>query len=66
MPTKRTGRRRVRRDWRMPDGLRAEIEPPLPPRKPHPLGCHNPRVGDRAASGRRSSSGCGPAADGTR
>lgn len=21
----------------------------LPPRKPHPLGCHNPRVSDRAA-----------------
>jgi putative transposase len=28
----------------------AEIEPLLPPRKPHPLGCHNPRVSDRAAT----------------
>jgi hypothetical protein len=27
----------------------AQIEPLLPPRKPHPLGCHNPRVSDRAA-----------------
>ena len=39
----------VRRTWRTPDALRAEIEPLLPPRKPHPLGCHNPRVDDRRA-----------------
>jgi transposase len=25
------------------------MEPLLPARKPHPLGCHNPRVPDRAA-----------------
>ena len=35
--------------WRIPDGLWAKIEPLLPPRKPHPLGCHNPRVPDRRA-----------------
>lgn len=40
---------RVRRDWRMPDELWERIEPLLPPRKPHPLGCHRPRVDDRAA-----------------
>jgi len=37
------------RFWRTPDALWAEIEPLLPPRKPHPLGCHNPRVDDRRA-----------------
>ncbi len=35
--------------WRIPDALWAEMEPLLPPRKPHPLGCHNPRVDDRKA-----------------
>ena len=40
---------RVRRDWRIPDQLWEQIEPLLPPGKPHPLGCHNPRVSDRAA-----------------
>lgn len=40
---------KVRRDWRMPDALWAELEPLLPPGKPHPLGCHNPRVADRRA-----------------
>jgi transposase len=35
--------------WRLPDKLWAQMEPLLPPRKPHPLGCHNPRVSDRAA-----------------
>lgn len=35
--------------WRIPDGLWAKIEPLLPPRKPHPLGCHNPRIPDRRA-----------------
>ena len=41
----------VERDdgWRIPDVLWAQIEPLLPPRKPHPLGCHNPRVPDRDA-----------------
>src|SRR5215211_5574470 len=43
-------RRRVRDDgWRLPDALWAEMEPLLPPRPKHPLGCHNPRVPDRAA-----------------
>jgi transposase len=35
--------------WRIPDELWKQIEPLLPPRKPHPLGCHNPRVDDRRA-----------------
>jgi transposase len=39
----------VRRDWRIPDELWAPIQPLLPPRKTHPLGCHRPRVDDRRA-----------------
>jgi transposase len=35
--------------WRLPDALWEQMEPLLPPRKPHPLGCHNPRVNDRSA-----------------
>jgi len=35
--------------WRLPDSLWTRIEPLLPPRKEHPLGCHNPRVPDRNA-----------------
>lgn len=35
--------------WRIPDELWSDIEPLLPPPKPHPLGCHNPRVPNRAA-----------------
>lgn len=35
--------------WRLPDEIWGQMEPLLPPRKPHPLGCHNPRVSDRAA-----------------
>src|SRR3954453_21949344 len=46
----RKTRRRVRDDgWRLPDALWAKMEPLLPPRPRHPLGCHNPRVPDRAA-----------------
>ena len=45
-----TTRRRVRDDgWRLPDALWAKMEPLLPARPKHPLGCHNPRVPDRAA-----------------
>jgi transposase len=33
----------------MPDELWERIVPLLPPRKPHPLGCHRPRVEDRQA-----------------
>ncbi len=40
---------KVRRDWRIPDELWEHIQPLLPPRKPHPLGCHRPRVDDRQA-----------------
>ena len=36
-------------DWRIPDELWWEMERLLPARKKHPLGCHNPRVPDRAA-----------------
>jgi putative transposase len=35
--------------WRMPDWLWEQVEPILPPRPEHPLGCHNPRVPDRDA-----------------
>ncbi len=35
--------------WRLPDELWAVMEPLIPPCKPHPLGCHNPRVSDRDA-----------------
>ena len=35
--------------WRIPEWLWAKIEPLLPPRPPHPLGCHRPRVPDRDA-----------------
>ena len=47
---RKTTKRRVRDDgWRLPDVLWAKIEPLLPARPKHPLGCHNPRVPDRAA-----------------
>src|SRR5687768_2546857 len=39
----------IRRDWRIPDAVWEQIEPLLPPAKPHPLGCHNPRVDNRRA-----------------
>src|ERR1700691_7776 len=35
--------------WRIPDVLWQQLEPLLPSGKPHPLGCHNPRVPDRPA-----------------
>ncbi len=35
--------------WRIPDELWEQMEPLLPPRPPHPLGCHRPRVPDRDA-----------------
>jgi transposase len=35
--------------WRIPEDLWVRIESLLPPRKPHPLGCHRPRVDDRKA-----------------
>ena len=35
--------------WRIPDPLWERIEPLLPARPLHPLGCHNPRVPDRKA-----------------
>src|SRR2546425_6289907 len=35
--------------WRMPEEVWARMEPLLPPRPAHPLGCHNPRVPDRDA-----------------
>jgi putative transposase len=41
----------VNRDdgWRVPDAVWERIEPLLPERPSHPLGCHNPRVPDRDA-----------------
>ena len=45
-----TTKQPVRDDgWRLPDALWDEMEPLLPPRPAHPLGCHNPRVPDRSA-----------------
>src|SRR5438067_432330 len=35
--------------WRIPDRVWAQMEPLLPERPRHPLGCHNPRVPDRDA-----------------
>lgn len=35
--------------WRVSDELWSRIAPLIPPGKPHPLGCHNPRVPARAA-----------------
>jgi putative transposase len=35
--------------WRIPDTVWEQMEPLLPERPPHPLGCHNPRVPDRDA-----------------
>ncbi len=35
--------------WRIPDALWEQMVVLLPPRPRHPLGCHNPRVPDRAA-----------------
>ena len=35
--------------WRIPDRVWVRMEPLLPPRPVHPLGCHNPRVPDRDA-----------------
>jgi len=35
--------------WRVPDELWAKMDPLLPPRPEHPLGCHNPRTPDRRA-----------------
>jgi len=34
---------------RIPDDVWRKMEPLIPPGKPHPLGCHNPRVPDRRA-----------------
>src|SRR5689334_25426363 len=46
----RRKKRPVRDDgWRLPDDLWVKMEPLLPPRPKHKLGCHNPRVPDRAA-----------------
>ncbi len=33
--------------WRMPDELWAKLEPLLPARPAHPLGCHNSLVPER-------------------
>lgn len=35
--------------WRIHDQLWTLMEPLIPPGKPHPLGCHNPRVPNRDA-----------------
>lgn len=35
--------------WRIPDTLWKKMKPLIPQGKPHPLGCHRPRVPDRNA-----------------
>jgi len=35
--------------WRIPDTVWTRVVELLPPGRPHPLGCHNPRVPDRRA-----------------
>ncbi len=35
--------------WRVPDELWAKMQPLLPARPAHPLGCRNPRTPDRRA-----------------
>jgi len=37
------------KSWLVSEELWAKIEPLLPARRVHPLGCHRPRVSDRAA-----------------
>ncbi len=44
-----TDQETLHRDWRLPDALWERLEPLLPPPKPHPLGCHRPRVENRKA-----------------
>ena len=39
--------------WRMPDWLWERIEPLLPERPSHPLGCHNPSQYGREEAGPR-------------
>jgi len=46
---KNNGTKRKSNKWRMSNELWSKMEPLLPPRKPHPLGCHRPRVPDRDA-----------------
>lgn len=36
-------------NWRITDELWERMEPLLPARKAHPLGCHRPRISDRDA-----------------
>ncbi len=35
--------------WRLSDAMWARMAPLIPPPKPHPLGCHRPRIPDRVA-----------------
>jgi hypothetical protein len=37
------------RAWRLPDEVWEPLEPVLPARTPHPVGCHRPRVEARQA-----------------
>jgi transposase len=47
--TTRTSGVKDPRYWGMPDALWERLQPLLPPRPAHPLGCHRPRVDDRRA-----------------
>lgn len=47
LPEQERQNEQARRDWRIPDEMWQAIQPLLPERKKHPLGCHRPRVNDR-------------------
>jgi len=47
--TNRTSGVKEVRYWGMPDAMWERIQPLLPARPTHPLGCHRPRVDDRRA-----------------
>ena len=51
--------------WQLSDSLWNEIKPLLPPRKPHPLGCHNPHACRIKTPWRLFYSYCVRAANGT-
>jgi transposase len=46
---RKTAMNKTQAKYLISDELWAKIEPLLPARPPHPLGCHNPRVDDRKA-----------------
>lgn len=47
MPNQYVKKEPIDDGYRISDALWEKIQPLLPPPKPHPLGCHNPRKPDR-------------------